>query len=218
MISRLIVFGVVCLMAPRSSHAQGRVDTLLGTFSEDWRDNWEEQKLADAGNDFRVSVDGEALRVRSENSASAIWRPVEYSGQENVTMSWRWKVDRTIPGNTRERERAGDDYPARVFVVFEGTPFDSRSKAVCYVWASNEQIGAAFLNPHVDNVATVVLQSGEDHVGQWIAEERNVVEDFESLFGRLPTTVTGVALMVDTDNTRTGAIAWFDDIEIYAYR
>ena len=48
-----------------------------------------------------VSVDGEALRVRSDRSASAIWRAVDYPGKEHLTLSWRWKIDRTIPDNTR---------------------------------------------------------------------------------------------------------------------
>jgi hypothetical protein len=203
------------IFAPLCSHAQSRVDTLLGDFTETWRDVWQEQVLADVANDFRVSVDGEALRVRSDRSASAIWRAVDYPGKEHLTLSWRWKIDRTIPNNTREREKAGDDFPARIFVVFDGTPFDSRSLAVCYVWASNEAVGETFINPHVKNVATVVLQSGDDRLGQWVDEERDVVQDFEALFGRSPNTVAGVAIMVDTDNTRTDAITWFDDIQAY---
>ena len=213
-----VVLGVLCLLVPTSSFPQARVDTLLGTFSEEWRDNWQEQKLADVGNDFRLSVDGEALRVRSENSASAIWREVEYSGRDRVSLSWRWKIDHTIPDNNRERERAGDDFPARLFVVFEGTPFSSRSKAICYVWAASEPVGAAFINPYLDNVATVVLQSGDERIGSWIGEERNVVEDFQALFRRTPSAVTGIALMVDTDNTGTDATAWFDDIAVFVYR
>ncbi len=34
-------------------------------------------------------------------------------------------------------------------------------------------------------------------------------------FGRLAERVTGVALMVDTDNTDSHATAWFDDLIIH---
>lgn len=213
MFGRCIYLCAVLLLAPLGASSQARVDTLLGGFGEGWRGAWTEQALADKSNDFRASIDGEALRVRSESSASAIWRAVDYDGDRSVTLSWRWKIDRTIPENARERERAGDDFPARFFVVFEGTPFQSRFRAICYVWASAEPVGTSFINPHVNNVATVVLQSGDGLAGRWIGEERDVVRDFTDLFGRRPSAVTGVAIMADTDNTRTATVAWFDDVE-----
>jgi hypothetical protein len=210
---RRIYLCAVFLFVPLGASSQVRVDTLLGRFAEGWREAWMEQLLADNGNDFRASIDGEALRVRSDNSASAIWRSVDYDGDSSVTLSWRWKIERTIHDNARERERAGDDFPARFFVVFEGTPFESRSRAICYVWASTEPVGTSFINPHVNNVATVVLQSGDGLAGRWIGEDRDVVQDFTELYGRRPAVVTGVAIMADTDNTRTATVAWFDDVE-----
>ena len=84
-----------------------------------------EQLLADAGNDFRVSADGASLRVRSANSASAIWRAVNYDGQSQVTLSWRWKVDRTFPDNAREREKRICRRPARS--ICEAFPMGRRS-------------------------------------------------------------------------------------------
>ena len=209
---RRLLFAASFLLTQHGVSAQTRADTLLGDFTGDWRSEWNDQELADRVNDFTTSIDGESLRVRSEGSASAIWRSIDYSGQDGVRLRWRWKIDRVIPENARERERAGDDYSARFFVVFDGTPFQSRAKAICYVWASSELVGAAFLNPHVDNVATVVLQSGDDLSGEWITEERDVTGDYESLFGRAPRSVTGVAIMVDTDNTANTAVAWFDDV------
>jgi hypothetical protein len=62
-------------------------------------------------------------------------------------------------------------------------------------------------------VDTVVLQSGDGLAGRWIGEERDVVRDFTDLFGRRPSAVTGVAIMADTDNTRTATVAWFDDVQ-----
>jgi hypothetical protein len=209
---RSLLVAAAFVVTQHGASAQAHVDTLLGDLSGDWRKKWNEQALADRSNEFTTSIDGESVRVRSESSASAVWRSIDYSGQDGVKLRWRWKIDRVIPGNARERERAGDDYSARLFVVFDGTPFESRAISICYVWASSEFVGAAFINPHVENVATVVLQSGDDLSGQWITEERNVTRDFEALFGRAPNAVTGVAIMVDTDNTGATAVSWFADV------
>jgi hypothetical protein len=42
-----------------------------------------------------------------------------------------------------------------------------------------------------------------------------VSADFERYFGRPAERVTGVALMVDTDNTDSQATAWFDDLIVH---
>ncbi len=119
-----------------------------------------------------------------------------------------------IPGNTRERERRGDDYAARLFVTFEAEPFSRRSRAICYVWASAEPPGAVYRSPYADNVAMVVVESGTRRVGRWVGEVRDAVADYVHAFGQAPTRITGVAVMVDSDDTHSRAVAWYDDIEI----
>ncbi len=39
----------------------------------------------------------------------------------DLTLSWRWKVANTYPHGDA-RHKAGDDYPARVYVAFEFQP------------------------------------------------------------------------------------------------
>lgn len=60
----------------------------------------------------------------------------------------------------------------------------------------------------------VVVESGNENVGKWVEEQRNVYEDFKMLFGEEPPTIGGIAIMTDTDNTGESAIAYYDDIMI----
>jgi hypothetical protein len=62
----------------------------------------------------------------------------------------------------------------------------------------------------------IVLQSGPQHAGQWRAETRNVVDDYQRFFGRAPERISAVGLVVDTDNTTGNAEAWFADFIISA--
>ena len=58
----------------------------------------------------------------------------------------------------------------------------------------------------------IVIESGKAKVGQWVAESRNLYEDYQKAFGDDPPPVSGVAVMTDTDNTQESAVAYFGDI------
>ncbi len=85
-------------------------------------------------------------------------------------------------------------------------------------WAGNEAVGSVYPSPYASSFATVVLESGDEHSGQWVTERRDFVADFRSIFGKTQEMVTAIAIMVDTDNTDSRATAWFDDIVIAAGR
>jgi len=150
------------------------------------------------------------LMAASVDSASALWLPLETALSEKVELSWRWKVTRGL-SNRLEREKSGDDYAARVFVGFDADPFNKDSRSLCYVWASDEPVGAVYPNPYSPNVITIVLRNKKDGTGEWEAETRDIVEDFHRAFGAPPRTLHAVAVMVDTDNTRSRATTWFSD-------
>jgi hypothetical protein len=58
----------------------------------------------------------------------------------------------------------------------------------------------------------MVLQSGPDQADSWLRERRNVIEDYQALFGRLPPRAGKIALMIDSNDTRSGAEALFGEL------
>jgi hypothetical protein len=72
--------------------------------------------------------------------------------------------------------------------------------------------GTILPNAHTDRVRMIVVESGRGQVGQWVAEERNVYEDYRRAFGAEPPMISGLALMTDTDDTGESATAWYGDI------
>lgn len=185
-------------------------------WAEDWKDRWTHRRLADRATDYRVveSTDGRALLATSRSSASALWHPLDLPVRQDAVIRWHWKVSMTYEGNARERHRDGDDYPARLFVLFDEPGFDPGARAINYVWASTEPVGSLYPNPYFDNVATIVVASGTAEVGDWTAVEREFVRDYTAAFGELPSAVTGVALMVDSDDTAGRATTWFGPLQI----
>lgn len=111
-----------------------------------------------------------------------------------------------------ERTRAGDDYPARVYVVFSGGVAFWRTRAINYVWSNKQPVDCNWLNAFTGNARMIAVQSGSGHVGEWLEEHRDVRADYRDLFVAEPGNVDAEAIMTDTDNIGTVASAWYGDI------
>ncbi len=177
---------------------------------------WSETRLASQPSRYRVVSEGgrPMLMAESNGGNSALWRRVDVAADSGALVAWRWRVEGSLAGNRRERSRRGDDYTARVFVVFDAPRGPWSGKALCYVWAAGEPAGSVYRSPYSDDVAMIVVESGDGRAGSWVEVERSVVEDYRSAFGRAPDTLSGIVIMVDTDNTQSRARAWFDRVAV----
>ncbi len=187
----------------------------LEDFSEGL-DAWREQRLDRRSTEYRVTaVDGNrVLESSSENAATALVRPLRGGPVAPGRLRWRWKVRSVLGGNARETERSGDDYVARVFVLFGDDELAEGTRALAYAWAGRQPVGSIYPNPYRSEVMTVVVRSGNDRAGEWVAEDRDLVADYRRAFGEPALLVAGVAILVDTDDTGSTATAWFDDLEL----
>ena len=213
-----LLASIALLAAPTDVLPQKPRPLVEARFDEGWAERWSEVKLARRANQFSTVEDssGAVLLARSERSASALWYRLDLGPEEAPVVSWRWKVESALTGNDREREKRGDDYAARFFVIFDDEPFSRRARAICYVWATSEPAGSKYRNPYFANVQTVVLQSGNALAGAWTREERNFLQDYRAAFGEEPKSLTALAVMVDTDNTEANVSTWFGDIAVWA--
>lgn len=185
---------------------------VVGNFSAGDLDGWEEKRFEGETRYELVGHNGHrVLRAESRGAASGLYKKVRIDLRETPYLHWSWKVQDTL-GETDERSRGGDDYPARVYVVFSGGFFFWRTRAVNYVWSSNQPRGASWPNAYTDNARMIAVRSGAGEAGKWVTERRNVREDYRQLFGDDVRFADAVALMTDTDNTGRAATAYYGDI------
>jgi hypothetical protein len=151
-----------------------------------------------------------AVKAESRASASALIYRITLDPKTYPRLSWSWKIARTI-GKGDERTKAGDDYAARVYVVFPSALF-WRTRAVNYIWANRLPRGAFLPNAYTGNAVMVAVESGDGNAGKWVDEERNLVEDYRRAFGEDPPRIGAVAIMTDTDNTGEETVAWYGAI------
>ncbi|OGS96075.1 MAG: hypothetical protein A3H31_01220 [Gallionellales bacterium RIFCSPLOWO2_02_FULL_57_47] len=152
-----------------------------------------------------------ALHAESSSAASGLYRKVKVDLGKTPILHWSWKIDNVLAG-TDERTRAGDDYPARVYVVFSGGLFFWRTRAINYVWSNQQPVDSHWPNAFTSNARMIAVQSGPGRVEEWLEERHDVRADYRRLFGTEPGNVDAVAIMTDTDNTGTAASAWYGDI------
>ena len=58
----------------------------------------------------------------------------------------------------------------------------------------------------------LVVASGPSQLNQWLHVERDVRADFAQAFGEAPGALLSIALMTDTDNTRSSARAYYGPV------
>lgn len=186
----------------------------------------------DRHSQYSLVKDGQTTVVKavSKQSSSGLIRKIRIDPRKYPIVKWRWKISNVLKKGD-VTHKSGDDYPARIYITFEYDPnrvgFFEKAKyeavrllygeypplgALNYIWASNAGKGRMVPNPYTDEVTMFVVESGSELVNQWVAEERNVYEDYTRAFGIAPPMISGVAIMTDTDNTGETAASYYGDI------
>jgi hypothetical protein len=124
-------------------------------------------------------------------------------------LRWRWKV-RVLPLGAREDIKKKNDSAAGIYIAFKGMfPFNHVLK---YAWSSSLPVGTVTKSPHHAGTKVFIIRSGPADIGNWISEQRNIVDDYRTAFASDPPAVVGVAIQTDSDDTKTSASADFADI------
>ncbi len=201
---------------------------------------WKPLGVSSAKNPTRYTLvdDGgtTVLRAESTAAASGLSRNMKVNPAEFPILKWRWKIANILKASDI-RLKEGDDYPARVYVMFdyplEKLSFVERSKirlaralydpniptaTLCYVWDGKAPAGTIVASSYTDRVRMIVVESGASRVSQWLAVERDVAADFKAAFGEDAPPVLAVAIATDTDNTGESVIAHYGDISFYKHK
>ena len=186
-----------------------------GLFSLTGLDGWDAQTFRKkTPTQYALVKDSgtQVLRADCKASASGFISRGEIDLAKTPVLEWRWKVDQVYPG-LNEREKSGDDFPARVYVVRDGGWAVWRTRSLVYAWASHEPAGNDWPNPYTGQAHMVALQSGAAKAGRWITEKRDLRADFKRYFDLDLDTLDGIALMSDCDDAGGETRAWFGDIQ-----
>lgn len=198
---------------------------------------WEHYRLpGKTAVDFHpVRMDGrDALAATAVSAASLVRHRMRIEPDQLGRLRFSWKVPHLIAG-ADVALRDADDSPVRVVLAFDGdrsrwsrrdallselaralTGEEMPYATLMYVWCNKRPPGSVVHSPRTDRIRKLVLESGDGNLGRWLDYERDIRADFQRAFGEPPGALVGVAIMTDSDNTRSTAQAWYGPLSLVA--
>lgn len=184
-----------------------------------------------------AELDGrKVLRVEASKSyGNLVYDLPGVKAEAGAHLRWRWRLDE--PLRTADlRRREGDDSPLKVCALFD-MPLDKLglidrnvlriaraasgeklpSATLCYVWDSVLATGTLLPNAYTERVRLIVVNSGEQRLGQWVSHDRDLAADFQKAFGQETDSLPPLqAILVggDADNTGGRSVGWVGDVTL----
>jgi hypothetical protein len=172
------------------------------------------------------------LKANSKTSASGLAVKLRPRSAPNLWLQWEWKAVGAIPqADNADSQR--DDAPLRLLVAFDGNKSKLPLKekltfemahlisgqempyaTVMYIWSGKNAPNTVLNNAHTSRVKMIVVDSGWSNIGEWRKHERDLAADYKLAYGEAPGNVIGIALLTDTDNTKSEVRAIYGDIEL----
>jgi hypothetical protein len=175
------------------------------------------QREFDGTVSYRFVENGQpAVEAIAVDGATALYREIEIDVGETPWLEWSWRVDELPQGNASEREKAGDDYGARIYVVQEGFFGKLSARALNYVWSRELEAGTRWPNAFTGRAHMISVEQGDERLGEWVTYRRDLRRDWQAAFDEAPGTVHGIAIMTDSDNTDSRASARYGSIRLSA--
>ena len=158
-----------------------------------------------------VNENGNFLKAVADNAASGLGKEIKINLNKTPFINIMWKVEKDLPG-INENTKKGHDFAARVFVIKKtgATPLSNR--AINYVFSSNSEIGFNSPSPYTKKSIDKVLATTKQNLNEWVTVKANVKENFKKFHNLDVDELDGVAIMVDTDNSKMKAVSYFQNI------
>ncbi len=172
------------------------------------------------------------LSANSKTSASGLAVKLRPRQANNLWLQWEWKALSPIP-EADNAERYHDDAPLRILVAFDGNksklPLKEKLNfemanlisgqempyaTLMYIWSGKSPVDTIINNAHTSRIKMIVVDSGWDNLGTWHKHQRDLAADYKRAYGVAPGEVIGIALLTDTDNTKSETRAFYGDIEL----
>src|SRR4029434_5678545 len=193
-------------------------------------DDWQSQKLGAHGipdgwlggqtwglpqHDMTIEENerNRVLNMKSKIESSTVRRDIRgrVNLKETPILEWSWKAI-TLPQNGDCRKKATDDQAAQLYIVWPRFPEAVRSQIIGYIWDSTAPAGSIVKSEKTSTVTYVVMRSGAADLGKWITERRNVVEDYQKIYGAQPDNPGVISIAIDSDDTVSSAESVFGSI------
>ena len=208
------ILSLIFLISISFSFANAEVTNVF-EFTDSELSRLEVRKIRGAKNKTIYSVgsneNGNFLKAIADNAASGLGKEINIDLNKTPFVNITWKIEKDLQG-IKENTKKGHDFAARVFVIKKtgATPLSNR--AINYVFSSNSKVGLNSPSPYTKKSIDNVLATTRENLNEWVTVKANVKEDFKRFHNLNVNQLDGLAIMVDTDNSKMKAISYFQNI------
>ena len=154
---------------------------------------------------------GNFIKAEAEGKGSGLGKEIKIDLSVTPFINITWKVEKDLSG-IDEKTKKGHDYAARVFVIKKTGSTMLSNRAINYVFSSNYNVDENWHSPYTKKSVDYVLSTTKESLDTWVTVKANVKNHFKKFHDLDVVNITGVAIMMDTDNSKLKAISYFQNI------
>jgi hypothetical protein len=176
-----------------------------------WRDRDEDRHKP-----YRVrNRDGETYLAAQDSGGSVLLlRFAHWNPRQFPIMTWCWRADHVPPGGD-ERFGHTNDSAAGIYVFFSQT-WIGMPRHIKFVWSSTLSEGFIGRRDRIARPYFVVVESGEEQLGEWLFAAVDLEEHYDRTWGGRPKKRTeGLGLLTDANSTDSRAEAYYADMRVW---
>lgn len=172
------------------------------------------------------------VHADAKSSASGLIVPLKARRIQGIDIKWSWKALNIIE-NADNSQGHTDDAPLRLVLAFDGDKSKLSFKdqmafelaelisghkmpyaTLMYIWAGKDELNHVITNKYTTRMKLVVVDRGDQFLGDWRNHRRYIEADFKEAFHENPGRLIGIGIMTDSDNTKSNVRAIYGDIEL----
>ena len=208
------IFSLICLIFISFSFANAEVTNVF-EFTNSELSKLEVRKVRGADSKTVYSIgsneNGNFLKAVADNAASGLGKEINIDLNKTPFINITWKIEKDLKG-IKENTKKGHDFAARVFVIKKTGATVLSNRAINYVFSSNNEVGFNSPSPYTKKSIDNVLATTKGNLDKWITVKSNVKDDFKKFHDLDVNQLDGLAIMVDTDNSKMKDISYFQNI------
>lgn len=173
------------------------------------------------------------LHAQGTGTSSGLQCQVDVNPEQTPWLRWQWRVNEMDARATIADEDLSDT-PTRIIIGFDGdlSRLSFRDRLIfeqvelftghrlpyatlMYVWDGHLPVEHVRQHERTSCVRYLVAESGKSRLHRWLTVERNVMADYQRVFGEAPGHISSVGVLTDSDDLKTPTEAWYGDIGFF---
>ena len=149
------------------------------------------------------------LHLPCKDASFAVERATKVDVRHAPVLTWTWKAVELSPRGD-VRSSGTNDQVLQLLLGFHG------KKVLSYIWDTQAPVGTVADEsigwPISVTLKVLVVQSGQAEVGRWLTMTRNVLDDYQRLFGEKPPLLEGIRVQSNCQNSEATAEGYMGTI------